>query len=49
MTVVEEHSIANDERPMKRRRVRNGEAANDLVLSAYVEGNDCLFPRTLDK
>ena len=32
----------------KRRRVRNGSATNDLVVSAYTEGNDQVFPRILD-
>ncbi len=30
-----------------RRIVRNGVATNDLVLSAYVDGNEALFPRIL--
>lgn len=28
--------------------MRNGEATNDLVLSAYADGNDRTFPRILD-
>lgn len=32
----------------KKRRVRNGAATNDLVVSAYAEGNDKVFPRILD-
>lgn len=32
----------------KKRRVRNGAATNDLVVSAYSEGNDRIFPRILD-
>ena len=31
-----------------KRRVRNGEATNDLVRSAYADGNDRLFARILD-
>ena len=31
-----------------KRRVRNGEPTNDLILSAYADGNDRLFPRILD-
>ena len=31
-----------------KRRVRNGEATNDLVFSAYPDGNDKTFPRVLD-
>ena len=31
-----------------KRRVRNGEATNDLVLSASTDGNDRVFPRILD-
>ncbi|MXX08094.1 MAG: hypothetical protein F4099_05120 [Synechococcus sp. SB0673_bin_10] len=30
-----------------RRRVRNGKATNDLVLSASADGNDRMFPRIL--
>ena len=30
-----------------RRRVRNGKPANDLVFSAYMEGNEDVFPRIL--
>ena len=29
-------------------RVRNGAQSNDLVLSAYADGNDAVFPRILD-
>ena len=32
----------------KRRRVQNGAATNDLVVSAYAEGNERIFPRILD-
>ena len=31
-----------------RRVVRNGAATNDLVLSAYADGNESVFPRILD-
>ena len=31
-----------------KRRVRNGKATNDLVFSAYADGNDKTFPRILD-
>ena len=31
-----------------RRRVRNGEPTNDLIVSAYVAGNEDVFPRVLD-
>ena len=31
-----------------RRVVRNGAATNDLVLSAYLDGNESVFPRILD-
>ena len=34
--------------PRTKRVVRNGEASNALVLSAYAEGNDQVFPRILD-
>lgn len=30
-----------------RRRVRNGKPTNDLIHSAYIEGNDDVFPRIL--
>lgn len=32
---------------VNRRRVRNGRARNDLVVSAYAQGNDQVFPRVL--
>ncbi len=32
----------------QRRVVRNGTATNDLVFSAYVDGNEALLPRILD-
>ena len=32
----------------RKRRVRNGEPTNDLVFSAYGDGNDKTFPRILD-
>ena len=35
-------------RGSEKRRVRNGEATNDLVLSACTDGNDRTFPRILD-
>ena len=31
-----------------KRVVRNGAATNDLVLSAYADGNEHVFPRILD-
>ena len=31
-----------------KRVVRNGTASNDLVLSAYVDANDAVFPKILD-
>ena len=31
-----------------KRVVLNGAATNDLVLSAYADGNDNVFPRILD-
>lgn len=33
--------------PAERRRVRNGDATNDLMHSAYVDTNDGLFPKIL--
>ena len=35
-------------RGLEKRRVRNGKATNDLVFSAYADGNDRTFPRILD-
>jgi hypothetical protein len=32
----------------EKRRVRNGNATNDLVLSASTDGNDGVFPHMLD-
>ena len=32
----------------QKRRVRHGDATNDLVFSASADGNDCVFPRILD-
>ena len=40
--------LARSLRGLEKRRVRNGEATNDLVLSAYADGNDRTFPRILD-
>lgn len=37
-----------DARDSEKRRVRNGEATNDLVFSASADGNDRVFPRILD-
>jgi tRNA G10 N-methylase Trm11 len=31
----------------KKRKVKNGEPTNELVFSAYTEGNDTIFPRIL--
>lgn len=36
------------ETPDIKRRVKNGKPSNDLVLSAYAEQNDTVFPRILD-
>jgi hypothetical protein len=33
--------------PQKKRVVRNGKPTNKLVLSASVDGNDCVFPKIL--
>ncbi len=33
---------------VEKRQVKNGIATNDLVVSAYAEGNDQVFPRILD-
>ena len=34
--------------PKSKRVVRHGNPSNDLVLSAYLEGNDAVFPRILN-
>jgi hypothetical protein len=31
----------------EKRKVKNGKPSNELVLSAYTEGNDSVFPRIL--
>ena len=41
-------SAGSAPKPRQRRVVRNGTATNDLVLSAYVGGNEALLPRILD-
>ena len=50
---MEQHAEAifpqtSERTPRTKRVVRNGEASNALVLSAYTEGNDQVFPRILD-
>ncbi len=45
---MEARALPRGDRPPRRRRVRNGEATNDLILSACADGNDRLFPRVLD-
>ncbi len=45
---METRALAPCDRPAQKRRVRNGEATNDLILSAHVDGNDRLFQRILD-
>jgi len=34
-------------KPQEKRKVKNGKPSNELVLSAYIEGNDSVFPRIL--
>ena len=43
-------SACHDKTPLNslKRVVRNGKATNDLVLSAYADGNASIFPRILD-
>ena len=46
-----DEAVAEDEATMPttgKRVVRHGIATNDLVLSAYAEGNDVVFPKILD-
>ena len=45
---METRTLALCDRPAQKRRVRNGEATNDLILSAHVDGNDRLFQRILN-
>ena len=50
---MEQHADALFPQTSKRKQqtkrvVRNGAATNSLVLSAYAEGNDQVFPRILD-
>lgn len=48
MTTMEARPATGNHRPVRRRKVRNGDPTNDLVFSAYIEGNDRIFPRILD-
>ena len=41
------HQVAVERNEKSKRVVRNGAPTNDLVLSAYVDGNDNVFPRIL--
>ena len=44
---MEARALSLGGKPAQKRRVRNGEATNDLILSAHVDGNDRLFQRIL--
>ncbi|MCY3888548.1 MAG: DNA methyltransferase [bacterium] len=46
MSRVQSDSLFGQQMPA--RRVRNGLPTNDLVFSAYAEGNDYVFPRIMD-
>lgn len=46
MSRVQSDSLFDEHAPA--RRVRNGLPTNDLVFSAYAEGNDYVFPRIMD-
>lgn len=46
MSRVQSDSLFGQQTPA--RRVRNGLPTNDLVFSAYAEGNDYVFPRIMD-
>ena len=46
-TIMSEHTGIKAN-PAKSRVVRNGAPTNDLVLSAYIQGNSEVFPRILD-
>ncbi|MDE0117008.1 MAG: DNA methyltransferase [bacterium] len=46
MSRVQSDSLFDEQAPA--RRVRNGLPTNDLVFSAYAEGNDYVFPRIMD-
>jgi len=47
-----EHNSAEDiitsKNPVKKKRVQGGNATSDLILSAYVDGNENVFPHVLD-
>lgn len=47
-----EHNSAEDiitsKDPVKKKRVQGGVATSDLILSAYVDGNENVFPHVLD-
>jgi hypothetical protein len=40
-------SLRAKSKPHKKRKVKNGKPSNELVLSAYMEGNDSVFSRIL--
>ena len=51
MTAVQQRQpelIGGPERSANKRTVRNGMPTNDLVFSAYADGNERVFPRILD-
>ncbi|HEX8284104.1 MAG TPA: DNA methyltransferase [Pyrinomonadaceae bacterium] len=41
------HGSTNGAEEPKKRKVRNGKPSNELVLSAYMQGNDTVFPQIL--
>lgn len=49
MTRISEPSSPESTRAQNpdKRQVKNGESTNDLILSAYSDGNDRTFPRIL--
>ncbi len=45
MSIPQQLSLSDSRKPS--RSVRNGEPTNDLVFSAYTEGNEDIFPRII--
>ena len=48
MTALEIATCASVQRLPPKRKVKNGDATNDLVVSAHISGNDTVFPHILE-
>jgi len=48
MTTQNTQTCLLDEAPMKKKRTQGGIATSDLIMSAYVDGNENVFPHILD-